>query len=300
MPRPRCLRHRLPSGSTPAAQRAVGSVPHAAQSPVRPGTPRPLAAQSARCLFIYASGAGVCLDLLPRSCQDVLAVYLVVQRVEPPRRTRLRGPIQGSLKFSRFVKGGSSTSGTHQRLPPANPQTKYGSFPPRALPRFIGSTSRSDSRSALTHFTVQRLIGLGAPSPPVRWHPTGLTAGAETGLSCSHDGCANVPLPLRRWVLRGCLSKVFTPSMAFAWIHEARLPVGSLRSPNSRRGRLCFMLRTAGLHPPSRRARPRASTPRSPRTPAGCYKGALVPPLAGLTPASHRELPGCAEPDFGP
>ena len=30
----------------------------------------------------------------------------------------------------------------------------------------------------------------------------------------------------------------------------------------------------------------------SPRTPAGCYKGGLVPPLAGLSPASLRELPG--------
>jgi hypothetical protein len=59
-----------------------------------------------------------------------------------------------------------------------------------------------------------------------------------------------------------------------------------------RRGRLRFMLRTAGLHLPWRKARPRASTPRSPQTPAGCYKGALVPPSAGLPPASHRELSG--------
>ena len=44
---------------------------------------------------------------------------------------------------------------------------------------------------------------------------------------------------------------------------------------------------------PIRKARPRASTPRSPRTSAGCYEGALVPPSAGLPPASHRELPGC-------
>jgi Integrase core domain len=38
-----------------------------------------------------------------------------------------------------------------------------------------------------------------------------------------------------------------------------------------------------------KRARPRAPAARSPRAPAGCYKGALVPPLAGLAPASHRE-----------
>ena len=61
------------------------------------------------------------------------------------------------------------------------------------------------------------------------------------------------------------------------------------------------MLRTAGLHLPSRKARPRASTPRSPRTPAGYYKGDLVPPSAGLPPASHRELQDArraASPEF--
>jgi uncharacterized repeat protein (TIGR01451 family) len=50
------------------------------------------------------------------------------------------------------------------------------------------------------------------------------------------------------------------------------------------------MLWTADLHLPCRKARPGASTLRSPLTPAGCYKGVLVPPLAGLPPASHREL----------
>ena len=41
-----------------------------------------------------------------------------------------------------------------------------------------------------------------------------------------------------------------------------------------------------------KKARPRASTPKSPQTLAGCYKGGLVPPLAGLPPASQRELSG--------
>ena len=43
-----------------------------------------------------------------------------------------------------------------------------------------------------------------------------LAAGAQTDLSCSMLGCANVPIPLRRTVPRGCTSKIFTPSMAFA------------------------------------------------------------------------------------
>src|SRR5712692_5254564 len=51
---------------------------------------------------------------------------------------------------------------------------------------------------------------------------------------------------------------------------------------------------------PDWRARPRASTPRSPQTPAGCYKGDLVPPLAGLPPASHRELSGRTGPQAPP
>ena len=49
--------------------------------------------------------------------------------MEPPRRTRLRGPIQGSLELSRFVMGGSSPSGTHQRLPPAKPADQVRRLP---------------------------------------------------------------------------------------------------------------------------------------------------------------------------
>src|SRR5215831_10597755 len=59
---------------------------------------------------------------------------------------------------------------------------------PRALPRFLSHMGRSDSRSALAHFTGTPLIGCDAPRPPLSWHPRDLTAGAETGLSCSHDG----------------------------------------------------------------------------------------------------------------
>jgi len=64
-------------------------------------------------------------------------------RREPDPIRRLGGSIQGSLELSRFVKGGISLSGTHQRLPPANSQTKCGPFHPRALPRFVGSTGLS-------------------------------------------------------------------------------------------------------------------------------------------------------------
>ena len=159
----------------------------------------------------------------------------------------------------------------------------------RALPRFFSSMGRS----ALIHFTGIPFIGLVSPSLLLSWYPRDLTAGAETGLSCFHDGCLTIPRPLGRRVLRGCTSKFLTPFRGLRPPTRARLPVGPLRGNVWRRGRLRFMLRTGELHPPEEGST-RASTPRSPRTPAACYKGALVPPLAGLPPASHRELPGRA------
>jgi hypothetical protein len=151
-----------------------------------------------------------------------------------PRRCRrclrLRGPVQCPLESSGGVDGVVSLGGIHPPLPPADTQTKYGPFPPpRLCCRGILSTmDRSDSRSALAHFTGLPFIGLDAPRPPSRWHPQGLPAGAETGLSCSHDGCPTVPRPLRRGVPWGCVSKLFTPSVAFASPYRARLPVGPL------------------------------------------------------------------------
>jgi hypothetical protein len=169
------------------------------------------------------------------------------------------------LEFSRFVRGGPSPMGTHQRLPPASPRTKCGPFPSTGvtpLPRY--HMGRSDSRSALAHFTGIPLIGFDAPRPSLRWHPRDLTAGAETGLSCFHDGRLTVPRPLRRRVLRGCASKFLTPSMAFASANQARLPVGPLRVRHFRRGRLHLMLRTGELHPPEEGSTPRYDAQVSP------------------------------------
>src|ERR1700680_4426515 len=50
-------------------------------------------------------------------------------------------------------------------------------------------------------------------------------AGAETDLSCSVMGCPTVPSPIPRRVRGRCTSKVFAPSMAFAHLRKARLPL---------------------------------------------------------------------------
>jgi hypothetical protein len=89
----------------------------------------------------------------------------------------------------------------------------------------------SDSRSALHPFTGSLLMGV-APTGHRSLAACGHLAGAETGLSRSMIDCATVPPPLRRRVLGRCWSKFFTPSMSFAQVVRARLPLG----PRLRRG----------------------------------------------------------------
>jgi hypothetical protein len=140
----------------------------------------------------------------------------------------------------------------------------HAPFHPRALPRFLGSMGRSDSRSALAHFTGTPLIGFDAPSPPLSWHPRGLTAGAETGISCSHDGCLTVPRPLRRRVLRGCTSKFLRPFHGLRLELPGSAPCWSLTGQFWRRGRLRLMLRTGESHPPKEGLTPRFGAQVSP------------------------------------
>src|SRR5437016_5187929 len=53
----------------------------------------------------HAGCPGARLPLPLRPAQDALAAPLVDERMEPPRGTRLRGPIECSLEFSRLVPG---------------------------------------------------------------------------------------------------------------------------------------------------------------------------------------------------
>ena len=54
--------------------------------------------------------------------------------------------------------------------------------------------------------------------------------GAGEGLSSSRHHRPNVPRPLRRGVLRRCISRLSTPSVAFALVFRARLPLGPFRA----------------------------------------------------------------------
>jgi len=83
----------------------------------------------------------------------------------------------------------------------------------------------------------------GYRAPLIRGHRSPASAGE--GLPSSRHHLLNVPCPVRRTVPRGCTSRVFTASMAFAVITAAR----HCHVPQ-RRGRLRFTLRTAQLLPP--------------------------------------------------
>ncbi len=52
------------------------------------------------------------------------------------------------------------------------------------------------------------------------------------GLPSSHANSPDIPLPLRRRVLRRCPTRLFTPSLAFAPSPRARLPLGPSRAIN--------------------------------------------------------------------
>src|SRR5215210_5924090 len=98
----------------------------------------------------------------------------------------------------------------------------------------------SDSRSALPRFAAHH--DLSGSSLPARF-PSGsrvFTPGAETGLSCSHDGCPTIPRPLRRRVLRGC-----TPSSSpRPWPSPQQPRLGSRLVPCG----WLFTTRQASLH----------------------------------------------------
>ena len=144
----------------------------------------------------------------------------------------------------------------------------------------------SDFRSTLHHFTGSPLIGFAATEHR-RAATCGHKAGAKTDLSCSVMSCTTVPPSIRRRVPGCCTSKVFTPSMTFAPVVRARLPLFPLAS----RGRLTtlqgslLMLRTGSCSPP-KGTLSSASTVGSPLPPATSYSAAW----SLRWPDSHRQV----------
>jgi hypothetical protein len=157
---------------------------------------------------------------------------------------------------------------------------------------------RSDSRSACAHFAVTRLIG-----HICSWSTRRVAA---CGSHCQ-GGDGSLLFPQRLYQRSAPLTPPGSSRLHLQVLHlfcclrplrPGSAPGCLLAEKTSRRGRLRFILRTAGLHPPKWRARPHASTPRSPCTSVGCYKGDLAPPLAGLPPASRCGLTGRARGEF--
>ncbi len=163
---------------------------------------------------------------------------------------------------------------------------------------------------------VLHLSGSTLPVHLSGWHPKGLPPQADWGGppeadSCSVMGCVLVPLPIRRRVLGCCFSKYFAPSMAFATKPLARLPL----VPCLSRGEVTAQQDSSSYGPFTRSAPKGPSSWRfdgriSPSaghqlrgclatTPTGLTPASpsqlrrthgLVPPLAGLAPASRCEL----------
>jgi len=113
--------------------------------------------------------------------------------------------------------------------------------------------------------------------------------GAGEGLSSSRHHLPNVPRPLRRGVPRRCTSRYFTPSMAFALILRARLPLVPFGLV-LRRGRL--RLNAADRSVASSKEAVDAGLRRQafPPDAASLLPGSLVTTWTGLAPAGGDEL----------
>ena len=150
-----------------------------------------------------------------------------------------------------------------------------------------GTTAAPDSHPA--RISTSRLITGYRSRRSDHTHPGNGRAGE--GLPGSRCHPLNVPRPIRREVHRGCKSRLFTPSMAFAVRDAARLllsPTPTGRRPNdtarfaSRYGPLSCSPKgalDAGLRPDP-----------FPDQAASLLPGLLTATRTGLTPAGDNEL----------
>ena len=239
---PVCLRDQHPPHRV-----AADTVPPAARSPAPPGTPRPRAAQSS-------------LDGLPdprrppqRWPSPPATPSPRCPRGTPCRTARGTAALDSPSRpdtvlvwsSSRSVAGVVSLVGIHQRLPPAEHTDQVRPLPSAVV---LLSTPSSVLWAAPTPAPLSPtspgapLIGFVAPSPPPRdGTPRVSLLGRRRVSPVPTTAVPPFHVPLRRRVLRGCISKLFTPSMAFAHAPEARLPVGLLAEG-------IFSTRQASLH----------------------------------------------------
>ncbi len=221
----------------------------------------------------------------PRPLQDVPAGDLVVERVEASPRVGLGRPVERSLQFSDSVLlGGASHEGTHQPFPAR--ETRGRSSGPSHHRRLCCPTGSSGTTAASDALPAGRPLHgssplIGRPAPAVV--PAARRAGE--GLPSSRRHLLSVPRPLRREVLRGCASRLFTPSMAFALRDWARL----FLAPALRRATLTA--RQASLHAADRSVAPPEGLStlgfdpaRFQTEPPACYRASWQLP----GPDSHR------------
>jgi len=138
--------------------------------------------------------------------------------------------VQLDLEFSDSVFLGVIGLGRHAPVPSlvvkargeAGPLPIAGGYVVR--PTYSGTTGPSATLPAGCDFTG---------SPLIRTHCSRAVhfaaPGAGEGFPSSRTDLPTVPLPLPRGVLRGCASRLFTASLAFAQISPARLPLVPLR-----------------------------------------------------------------------
>src|SRR5512144_596815 len=113
-------------------------------------------------------------------------------------------------------------NGTHRPFPARDAWTKQRPFPSprvllsRRLKRYYGRPRLPPGSTS-----ISRLITGYRKRRSDRPHPGNGRAGE--GLPGSRRHPLNVPSPIRREVPRGCASRLFTPSMAFAVTTAARL-----------------------------------------------------------------------------
>src|SRR5439155_6665970 len=109
-------------------------------------------------LPVHAGCPSVRLHLQPRPTQDVLAGHLFEERMEPPRGTRLRGPIQCSLEFSRLVPGVVGPHGHSPTLTPAEHVDQVRPLPSDAVLLSASSSVLWAAPTPAPHSPISRVL----------------------------------------------------------------------------------------------------------------------------------------------